>query len=256
MGVPTESLPGLLSTALARDGARPFVTFYDDATGERVELSVTTFDNWVAKTANLLVDDLAVEPGARIVVDLPLHWQTAVWLCAAWAAGAVPVVGTAPGAAARDDVDVVVCGPELPEPLPRRADVVALSLRPLGGRFAAPLPSGVLDYAAEVAGHGDRFAPRQAPAGGAEVVLIVGDDEITVDTLLAESRRLAEAWAMSAGGRLLTDLEPGTTAGVAALVTTALVTDGSTVLVRNADADAARTEARVDAEHVTARVSR
>ena len=46
----------LLATARDRDPARPLVTHYDDSTGERVELSATTLDNWVAKTANLLQD--------------------------------------------------------------------------------------------------------------------------------------------------------------------------------------------------------
>ena len=35
-----------------------------DATGERVELSVATYANWVSKTANMLQDGLAAEPGA------------------------------------------------------------------------------------------------------------------------------------------------------------------------------------------------
>ena len=83
----------LLRRALAAEPSRPLVTFYDDATGERVEFSVKTFDNWVAKTANLLVDGLGAEPGARVALALPVHWQTAVWLFACWSAGltAVPV---------------------------------------------------------------------------------------------------------------------------------------------------------------------
>jgi uncharacterized protein (TIGR03089 family) len=48
----------LLATARDRDPARPLVTHYDDATGERVELSATTLENWVSKTANLLQDEL------------------------------------------------------------------------------------------------------------------------------------------------------------------------------------------------------
>ena len=79
--------PQLLDRALRADPARPLLTFYDDATGERTELSVATFANWVAKTANLLRDDLAVEPGATLSLDLPPHWQAAVWLQSAWALG-------------------------------------------------------------------------------------------------------------------------------------------------------------------------
>jgi hypothetical protein len=47
-----------------RDPVRPLVTHYDDATGERVELSATTLENWVSKTANLLQDELGRTAGA------------------------------------------------------------------------------------------------------------------------------------------------------------------------------------------------
>src|SRR4051812_8567288 len=82
---------GLLAAALSADPSRPLLTYLDESTGERTEASVTTFDNWVAKTANLLVDDLAAEPGARVALLLPLHWQSAVWLAACWATGCVAV---------------------------------------------------------------------------------------------------------------------------------------------------------------------
>lgn len=84
MPTPTD----LLAAALRRDGTRPLLTFYDDASGERVELSVATTANWVAKTAGFLADEYDVEEGDTIVLRLPLHWQAAVVLLAAWAAGA------------------------------------------------------------------------------------------------------------------------------------------------------------------------
>ena len=104
----TDRTPAdLLSSALAADPGRPLVTFYDDATGERVELSVATFANWVAKTANLLQGDLAAAPGDRVALLLPAHWQTAVWLLACSSVGVIADVGGDPGAA-----DVVVSGPD------------------------------------------------------------------------------------------------------------------------------------------------
>jgi len=42
------------TTIIARDASLPLMTFYDDATGERTELSGATLANWVSKTANLL----------------------------------------------------------------------------------------------------------------------------------------------------------------------------------------------------------
>lgn len=77
----------LLTNELRRDGARPFITAYD-AAGGRVELSVATTANWVAKTAGYLEADLGVGPGDEIGVDPALHWLTAVALLAAWAVGA------------------------------------------------------------------------------------------------------------------------------------------------------------------------
>jgi uncharacterized protein (TIGR03089 family) len=78
----------LLTDELGRDGSRPFLTYYDDASGERVELSIATTANWVAKTANYLVDECGVDAGDLVTVRLPLHWQTAVVLLACWAVGA------------------------------------------------------------------------------------------------------------------------------------------------------------------------
>ena len=46
----------LLATQLRHEPGRPLLTWYDERTGERVELSVTTYANWVAQTASLLVE--------------------------------------------------------------------------------------------------------------------------------------------------------------------------------------------------------
>ena len=70
---------------------RPFVTYYDVATGERTELSGTTTANWVAKTANLLVDELDAEPTTRVQVALPTHWLRIVCVLATWAVGGTVV---------------------------------------------------------------------------------------------------------------------------------------------------------------------
>src|SRR5438105_3966265 len=56
---------------VAVDPTRPLLTWYDDGNGERTELSGATLANWVAKTANLLVDGVGVAPGDAAVVLLP-----------------------------------------------------------------------------------------------------------------------------------------------------------------------------------------
>ena len=70
----------VLARQVAAEPGRPLVTFYDHASGERTELSVATYANWVAKTASLLVDELDLERGQVLRVDLPTHWLGPVFL--------------------------------------------------------------------------------------------------------------------------------------------------------------------------------
>ena len=70
----------ILDPLMAVNPAGPRITYYDDATGERIELSTATLANWAAKTANLLRDELGATPGSRVAVLLPAHWQTAAVL--------------------------------------------------------------------------------------------------------------------------------------------------------------------------------
>ncbi|MGN6474006.1 MAG: TIGR03089 family protein [Mycobacteriales bacterium] len=93
MATPAE----LLDRELRRDGTRPFITAYD-GDGNRVELSVATLANWVAKTAGYLEDEVGIEAGERIAVEPTLHWLTAVVLVAGWAVGAEVALQPAPDA--------------------------------------------------------------------------------------------------------------------------------------------------------------
>ncbi|GAA3289314.1 hypothetical protein GCM10020218_057690 [Dactylosporangium vinaceum] len=75
-----NTVPSLFAAIVGKDPSLPFLTFYDDATGERTELSGATLANWVSKTANLLVDGCGLGPGDTAAVRLPAHWQTAAIL--------------------------------------------------------------------------------------------------------------------------------------------------------------------------------
>jgi uncharacterized protein (TIGR03089 family) len=92
---PAANLSELSRLRLSAHGDRPFLTFYDDDTGERVELSYATFDNWAAKTANLLHEELEVSPGETVVTALGNHWTAVVIAFACWRAGAclAPLTG-------------------------------------------------------------------------------------------------------------------------------------------------------------------
>ncbi|MEV7088293.1 TIGR03089 family protein [Streptomyces sp. NPDC093085] len=219
----------LLRSALAADPARPLITFYDDATGERVELSVATFANWVAKTANLLQGDLGAEPGTRLALLLPAHWQSAVWLLACSSTGVTVEIGGDPGAA-----DLVVSGPE-PETLEAAracgGERVALALRPLGGRFPQA-PQGFADYAVEVPGQGDRFAP-YAPVDPEAPALRVDGTELTSAALVTRARADAAERGLGPGSRLLSGLGYANWEGLSAGLFAPLAAGGSVVLCRN-----------------------
>jgi uncharacterized protein (TIGR03089 family) len=147
-------------TRPAADPGRPLVTWYGAQPGERVELSVTSWANWVAKTASLLQDELDVERGDEVLLDLPSHWLGPVWLGACWALGAVAV---APDAGHHDPA-LVVCGPTtLPDHVAAGHRVVATSLSALGTRFTEPLPAGVVDLGEVVWGQPDAFTSGDPP---------------------------------------------------------------------------------------------
>ena len=234
---------GQLRSALAADGARPFVTFYDDATGERAELSVATFDNWVAKTANLFQDELGAAGGERVAILLPVHWQTLAVFAACWSAGLVAVAGGDPAGA-----DHVVAGPQtLAEARACSGERVALSLRPLGGRFVQR-PEGFLDFAAHIGGQGDRFVP-YAPVTPDTPALEIGGRIRAAGELADEATRTAAGLGLRTGTRLLS-AEPLTSwNGLLAGLLLPLATDGSVVLCRNPDP--ARMPGRAGSERVT-----
>jgi uncharacterized protein (TIGR03089 family) len=231
----------LLHTELRRDGSRPLLTYYDDDSGERVELSVTTFDNWVAKTVGMLRDGLGVDMGDRVALMLPAHWQSLVWAMACWAVGACVV----PDGSGR--IQVTVTGPETLEAATstRAPHVVALSLRPLGARFTEPLPPDVLDYALEVPSYPDQMA--HLPQEGAEPAL--GDAGVvqTLDGLVARGTDRAAQLGLERGSRLLVPTDDIRTALIDALLVP-LAIGGSSVLVRHEDP--AGRAARVASERV------
>lgn len=232
----------VLAAQLRRDPGRPLLTFYDHATGERVELSVTTYANWVAKASGLLTEVADLERGMSLRIDLPPHWLSPVFLGAAWTVGLRVTTS--------DDADAVVCGPDtLATWAPRaaRTPVLACSLRPLGVRFAEPLPAGVLDVGVEIWGQPDGFTAWDPPTGDDPATDGASQRELmaaTIDLTAAAGSSLTD------GGRLLSVADPASPPGMATF-TEPLGRGGSLVLVRNPDP--ARLADVYDAERATAR---
>ena len=209
----------LLAAALARDPAGPLLTYYDDATGERTELSAVSVANWVAKTANLLRDDVGTAPGDRVAVLLPAHWQTAAVLLGAWTTAAV--VGTEPAGAAVAFGTGPVAGAD---------EVFALSLAPLGRGFAGAPPAGTRDYSVEVLTQGDRWSGRPVPDAVPAL-----DNGVTAGDLVEVALRRATELGLLAGDRVLSTAPwTGPTSWVDGLLAP-LAAGASLVLVANPD---------------------
>ena len=153
MSIPASDL---MSALRSGQSTSPRLTWYGPA-GERVELSGRVLDNWVAKTSNLLQDELDAEPGTRLRLDLPAHWKSLVLALAAWQLGMEVVLDAA-------EAELLATA----EPGPASAEgafdaVMAVALPALAMRWLGELPSGVVDYAAEVRSHGDFFMPHVEP---------------------------------------------------------------------------------------------
>ncbi len=224
--VPATTFPALLEQRLRREPGSPLVTYYDDETGERTELSATSLANWVAKHANLFRDELDLDDDATILLDLPPHWLVPVVLGGAWTAGLAVTTDTAA------PHDVVVTGADdLESHLDSGALVLACSLHPFALPVAGTLPPGVLDLGHLWPGQSDVFVP---PVPVLPTTPAWRSPDLDQRGLLAAAGEAA--YAVESGTRLLTDAHPASGQGVPALLAP-LLAGGSVVYVRHGDPD-------------------
>ena len=213
-----------------RYGDKPFLTWYDDRRGERVELSFKTFDNWVAKTANLLVDELGAGPGDRVGALLVDHWQTPIVLAACWRAGAGVVAldpGDVPdpdGLAAAFVREELLAGAAALEGTP----LVALTADLLG-RAGHDL-GRALNFSRVVPAMGDLFEAGPDPAGHA---LVAGDGSATMAELLDRAAGLAAGTGLTDADRMLSGRRLLTVGGAAAGLLTPFTSGAGVVLGRD-----------------------
>lgn len=239
MGESTE-LPDLLGNLRTIQPSSPRLIWYGPG-GERVELSGRVLENWIAKTSNLLVDELDAGPGMRIGLQLPVHWKFVVWAAACWQVGAVAVTGPAAEAA-----DVVVSSsPEAQAEGDRVLVLVALGA--LDMRWGGALPDGAVDFAAEVRMHGDVFLEGAPPSAG--TVLEADGGPYSLADLLGHGTQTPDGGA-PAGGVVLV---PAACTPAAALgaVLRSWASSGSVVLVHP---EVEVTDRLLSSERVTARL--
>lgn len=199
----------------------PRITYYDDATGERVELSAATLANWAAKTGNLLRNEFGLGPGSRVAVLLPAHWQTAAVLFGAWWIGAEAVLG------GDTTADIALCTAErLDAATEITSEVAVLSLDPFS-EPAADLPVGVTDYATAVRVHGDQIDPERHPGPA-----LAGQSS---DQVLAECEISAGATGLTSTDRVWSARGWDTPAELVTNMLAVLAVGASLVQVRNPD---------------------
>lgn len=226
----------ILDPMLRADPVGPRITYYDDATGERIELSAVTLANWAAKTGNLLRDELGAGPGSRVAILLPAHWQTAAVLFGVWWIGAEAVLDpTGPA-------DVALCTAErLDEADGTGAGEVAVLSLDAFGRPVPDLPIGVTDYATAVRVHGDQIAPERSPGPA-----LAGR---RAEDILADCEKSTAAKGLTAKDRVLSSAPwPGPTELIDHLL--AIMAVGAS-LVQVANPDPSALDRRVQTEKVT-----
>ncbi|GIM89270.1 TIGR03089 family protein [Paractinoplanes toevensis] len=234
------TIPQALAEAVRRDPTTPLLTWYDDATGDRTELSGATLDNWVSKTANMLIDGLGLGVGDSIAVVLPPHWQTAAIVLGAAAAGVAADLGDEP-----QPVDALFTSPALAD----RAMAWATGDRLITGLLplAMPLrelPPGFVDYVTEVRNYGDHF--RGAPIADDDRAL-AGPVEMSHLAVLRTATVRAAELGFGAGDRVLIDTRAYP--DPADWLFTPLAVGASVILCANLDP--AKTTARAESEKAT-----
>jgi uncharacterized protein (TIGR03089 family) len=236
----TNLASAILDPIMRADPVGPRITYYDDASGERIELSAATLTNWAAKTGNLLRDELGAGAGSRVAVLLPAHWQTAAVLFGAWWIGAEVLLANPGG-----EADIALCTADRLDEAdaavaPTGGVVVVLSVDPLG-RPAPDLRVGVTDYARAVRVHGDQIDPEPRPGPALE--------GSSADEVLALCEKSAAATSLTSSDRVWSANAWGTPAELIDNMLAVFAVGAS--LVQVAHPDPAAQQRRRDSEKVT-----
>lgn len=201
MGVPAILAPDL------ETADRPVLTFYDDRTGERRELTAAALSGLAARVARLLREGCGLRPGDRVALQAPPHWQSAAVALGAWSVGAALSfrLSATAGLKALDSTDgetldaLFVERTRIDDWLDDVPDARHRFVLALGG--GGDVPDGYRDFVTEIGGY-----PQTLPAYG----LVRPDRAASADgTSFGAWGRLAgaiaEQWDLRPGDRVLID---------------------------------------------------
>ncbi len=211
-------------------GPRPALSIYGPG-GSRREISGAVLENWAAKTANLLTEELETAAGERLDIQCSWGWRPVALALGAWAAGLV--IATDPdepgqrhlasdsearlrehlATATAFEWTIAVPAGDLDRTWTAGGDDDESSL---ASRFPES-PETLVDYAALVAGFGDVFQPFE-PVTGSELSLPEGLPQgtgaVVLDRRSAEGPMSSEEIAavcavLSAGRGVVVITDPG-----------------------------------------------
>lgn len=130
--------------SLTSRGPMPALTLYGSPAGApRLELSGKVVANHAAKAANYLADDLMIDQGSLLRLDLPVHWRLLTWGLGGFLAGAH---------VSFEEGDTTITA------TPEEAtgdEIIAVSLGALDLSWRGELPARVTDGNAEVLSQAD-----------------------------------------------------------------------------------------------------
>lgn len=230
----------LFADLLAARPSQPFVTYYDESTGERAELSVKSLANWVAKTHHLLATELGLGAGSTATIAVPAHWLSVPVVLGVLTAG-LEIVDD-------DTADVAFVVPDTAIRAAGAFDVYALNPSAPAVGFGQDPPPGTNDYVLAVRPQADAWGSVQFGAGPSDPCLAIRSRADVVE--LARAR--AAAMGLSAGARVLTDRDWTSTNDIVDTLLAPLAVGGSVVYVRNASAEVL--ERRAGQEKATDRI--
>ena len=234
-----DPLPRALVKWLTAHPSAPAITYYGEG-GTRIELSAASTANAVNKAVNLLTDELLLEQGDVVRVDLPCHWQTPILAVAAWAAGLTLDLSPEPdgGAAATLAAGEATRRPPIGIGL-------AVSTHPWGLPLGEELPPGWEDTALLTRGQADSAAYRWP---GNDQPWVNNPEPWTSGALERRCQELAAAWGLPQGGRLLSSRAPDTLDGLLGCCLVPALAGGGIILNNGADP---RDVSRQEGNHAT-----
>jgi uncharacterized protein (TIGR03089 family) len=209
MDLATPGSSTVVAQQIGVSAPEPMLTYCDDATGERTELSVDSLGAWVARTAALLRNGCGLTTGARVAVLLPPHWTSAAVLLGAWSVGLTVSWRSWATAGLNADqqestVDAVFVARERVdnwlETVPEAPHRFVLCL-PINGAASADVPTGYRDYFSEVANYSDLPPAYEAVRPGDSA----SPDGTTFGEWSSLALGLAEMMGLRSGDRLLVD---------------------------------------------------